>query len=75
MYPLWLLVDFLISLIPSMPTVSSGFNAILDIIGYGCAFIGTSFFLGVIGNITFWMTTQLGWSIIEWCYKKIPGVN
>lgn len=76
MAPLWFLIDFLIGLIPdSISTVSSGFNSILDIIGYGCAFIGTNFFLGVIGNIVFWMTAQLGWAIIEWCYKKIPGVN
>lgn len=75
MYPLWILVYSVIGLIPVLATVPSGFDAILNIIGYGCAFIGTDFFLALLGNIIFWLTAQLGWSVIEWVYKKIPGVN
>ena len=48
---------------------------IYAIIGYGCAFIGTDYFLAVIGNIIFWLTAQMAWSIIEWVYKKFPGVS
>lgn len=29
----------------------------------------------VIGNIAFWLTAQLAWAVIEWIYKKIPGIN
>lgn len=28
-----------------------------------------------IANVTFWISVQYGWAIIEWIYKKIPGVN
>lgn len=75
MLPLWTLIYSVIGLIPVLSSVPSGFNALLDIIGYGCAFIGTDFFLALLGNIIFWLTAQLGWSIIEWVYKKIPGVS
>lgn len=75
MLPLWTLIYSLIGLLPVLSSVPSGFNALLDIIGYGCAFIGTDFFFAVIGNIIFWLTAQMAWSIIEWVYKKIPGVS
>lgn len=75
MTPLWVLVYALIGLFPVLSSVPVGFEAILNIIGYGCAFIGTDFFLAVIGNIVFWLTAQMSWSIIEWVYKKIPGVS
>lgn len=75
MLPLWTLIYSLIGLLPVLSSVPSGFNALLDIIGYGCAFVGTDFFFLVIGNILFWLTAQMAWSIIEWVYKKIPGVS
>ncbi len=75
MTPFWALIYFLINLLPSLSSVPSGFNALLDIIGYGCAFVGTDFFLALVGNIIFWLTSQLAWSIIEWVYKKFPGVS
>lgn len=75
MMPLWFLIDFLIGLIPNISIFSSGFNAVLDIIGYGCSFIGAGFFLSVLGNIVFWLTAHLSWSVVEWCYRKIPGVS
>lgn len=28
-----------------------------------------------IGNVSFWLIAQMAWAIIEWCYKKIPGVD
>ena len=75
MTPFWVLIEGLVSLLPSMSVVSNGFNTVLDVVGYGCAFIGSDFFLGLLGNIVFWLVAQLSWSIIEWCYIKIPGVN
>lgn len=29
----------------------------------------------VLANVGFWLLIQFGWAIIEWVYKKIPGVN
>lgn len=32
-------------------------------------------YLVTMGNIAFWTTLLLSWSLIEWIYKKIPGIN
>ena len=75
MAPLLGLIDFILSLLPVLTTVPKGFNAILNIVGYGCSFIGTDYFLALIGNIVFWLNVHLTWAIIEWGYKKIPGIK
>lgn len=75
MLPFWLLITFLIGLIPKIEIFQSGFGAVTNIIGYGCSIIGTDFFFSILGNIIFWLTIQMTWSIIEWIYKKIPGVE
>lgn len=74
MVPFWILVYNIIGMLPVFTSVPRGFNALLDIIGYGCAFIGTDFFLALIGNFIFWLTAQLTWAIIEWVYRKFPGI-
>lgn len=74
MFPFWILVYNIIGMLPVLTSVPRGFNALLDIIGYGCAFIGTDFFLALIGNFVFWLTAQLTWAIIEWVYRKFPGI-
>lgn len=74
--PFWFLVRSIIGMLPSMDsTANTSFDGILGVIGYGCAFIGTDFFLAFLGNITFWLTIQMLWVVIEWVYKKFPGVN
>lgn len=75
MAPLLGLINFIISLLPVLSTVPRGFGALLNIIGYGCGIIGTDFFFAVIGNIVFWLNVHLTWALIEWVYKKIPGIK
>ncbi|MBC9723255.1 MAG: hypothetical protein H9W82_18960 [Lactobacillus sp.] len=29
----------------------------------------------VIANIAMWISLQFAWAIIEWIYRKIPGIN
>lgn len=75
MKPFWILIMFLIGLIPSMSVSLPGFNALLNIVGYGNAIIGTGFTLTILSNIVFWLVVQMTWAIIEWLYKKIPGIK
>lgn len=75
MSPMWFMVYALIGMFPVLESFPSGFGAVTNIIGYGCAIIGTDFFLSILGNIIFWLTVQLAWALIEWIYKKVPGVN
>ena len=68
---------FIISLIPE--NILS--NNVFDTSGF-TSFISNAFvifpsnlFLVIVANITFWLGVQMLWAIIEWVYKKIPGVN
>ena len=38
-------------------------------------FFGATTFCMVVSNIAFWLTADMVWAIVEWIYKKIPGVS
>lgn len=73
--PLWLLIDLIISLLPSTPGVTVSINSILPLLSNALYFFGASFFCTLVGNFVFWMSAQFAWAVIEWVYIKIPGVN
>lgn len=73
--PLFGLLTLILEMIPAFTTPVVGFNTVLDIAGYGTRILGSKFCFVVISNIVMWLTIQMGWSIIEWVYKKIPGVK
>ena len=77
--PIWAIINGLISLLGVFFgefTWSVGnFDVLLDLLGYGVYFFGTSTFCMVVSNIAFWLTVDMVWAIVEWIYKKIPGVN
>ena len=70
------LIGGLIGLLPAMPDISalniSGLSHILSKV-----FIVFPFplFCFIVGNIVFWIALDIIWAIIEWVYKKIPGVD
>lgn len=47
----------------------------LKLIAKGMMFFPVDVYVIVIANIALWLTIQFGWAIIEWLYKKIPGIN
>lgn len=70
------LISFLISLIPSTgSTVSGSISSVLDLLGYGIYIVGPVCFVTVVGSFITWTTINFAWAIIEWIYKKIPGIN
>lgn len=50
-------------------------NTLLQALAYFNSFIGNDMFLVVIGHSIFFWTAEVMWSIVEWIYKKIPGVD
>lgn len=74
--PFWVLIDMLISILPVTPLGTVGsLTTVLEVACYGVKLIGLAEFIKVIGVIASWHTIHLGWSIVEWLYNKIPGVN
>lgn len=75
--PFMLLIDFIIGLVPNMQmaqqnVISANFYEIMQL---GLFFFGSSTFVIIIVNVTAWLSIQIAWAVIEWVYKKIPGVS
>lgn len=50
-------------------------GTLLDCLAYLNSFIGLDIFLVAVGHsVLFWLA-EIGWSIVEWIIKKIPGVD
>lgn len=74
--PLWCLLDLIITLLPATPFCTvSNLASILEVASYGVNIFGVAQFIKIIGVILFWHTAHLTWAIVEWIYKKIPGVD
>lgn len=74
--PIFLLVDGFISLIPPVGFVlPNWFMSFVSVVRVGLSFFPSGVFAIVIGNIAFWLTAHMIWAIIEWLYKKVPGVS
>lgn len=73
--PIFLLINSLISLLPQMEGLPSWVNDLATVIGYALNVVPVDVWVISIANIMFWNFGLIGWSIIEWIYKKIPGVD
>lgn len=74
--PFWLFVSFLIRLefdfMTEIPNWYPQFRSLMQI---GLSVFPIDVWVIVIANLAFWMTIHLSGAVIEWLYKKIPGVS
>lgn len=69
-------VNFLITLFPSYHTFSgTPVTGFYDLVGLGLYFFGTAPFALVISSVVMWSAGELTWSLVEWVYRKIPGID
>jgi len=73
--PLFLLLRGLILLLPAAFTLPDWSVSFISLIQKALFFFPADVWFIVIGNIVFWLVAQFTWAIIEWVYKKIPGIN
>lgn len=73
--PLFLLVKFLIGLLPNTPTVNLTLDNLILFVRKGLYFTDSTVFFTCIGTVVTFTTLQFSWAIIEWVYKKIPGID
>ena len=70
------LVISIVNMIPDLSMVSSTVGqSFYHFISIGCYFFGTSNFILVITCVLAWAGIDLAWAVIEWAYKKVPGVD
>lgn len=70
-------INMFLSLIPELPGFSQfqGLLGFVELVGYGSIFIDLSVFLSC---LLVWFALwrfEFVYSVLEWLWKKIPGVN
>ena len=77
--PLFWLLGFILDLLPDMshidPLTDFDISGFIYILAYGFYIFPFSLFMIFVGNMLFWLGAQMVWAIIEWVYRKFPGVN
>lgn len=69
-------INFLIEILPfDIQFINGGLSSFIDLLGYGVYIVGPTCFVAMIGTWITWTTIHISWAIIEWIYKKIPGIN
>ncbi len=69
------LILYIISLVPIAPSSPNWLSSSLSIISKGLTIFPSDVWIIVLTNISAWIVIQYTWAIIEWVYKKIPGVD
>lgn len=69
------LVRLIIAFIPTGFALPGWLTNFITFVGTGLSFFPSNVFTISISNIAFWLGVQMTWAIVEWLYKKVPGLN
>lgn len=69
------LVSVIISFLPSGLQLPNWIVNFTTFVGTGLSFFPSGVFAILISNVAFWLGVQMTWAIIEWLYKKVPGLD
>lgn len=69
------LVNWIISFLPQGLALPNWLTSFVSFLGTGLSFFPSNVFTILLSNVAFWLTVQMVWAIIEWVYKKIPGID
>ena len=73
--PIFFLINTAINAIPLAFQIPNWLADIISLLFKAMQFFPLDVWVVVMGNIGFWLLAQFAWAIIEWCYKKLPGVD
>lgn len=73
--PIFLLIDSLLLLIPKNSDLPGWIQDTVNLLGIALMFFPADVWYITISNICFWNFGHIGWAVIEWIYKKIPGID
>lgn len=73
--PIKVLILLILNVIPELPKLPEWVVDFIDLFQTGIALLPGGVVSVIFLNVIFWLSIHLIWSIIEWCYKKIPGVS
>lgn len=73
--PIYSILITIINLIPDMGDLPTWIDNAASLLGYILMFFPIDVFAFIIGNVGLWMGAHFIWAVIEWIYKKLPGVD
>ena len=73
--PIFNLLNSFVDKIAVTPTSLPDISGFGNIVGYSLYFFPVGMLTLIIGNFLMWYTLNFAWAIIEWIYKKIPGIS
>lgn len=65
----------IVGVFPEMHTIPDWFSAFISVLQIGLYFFPADVLVIIIANVMFCNISLVGWSVIEWVYKKIPGIS
>lgn len=67
----------LVNLVPSLPQFEflAGLSGFFELLSWGLIFVDKNVFLGCLGVWFAFYRFEFSYSILEWLWKKIPGVE
>lgn len=72
---LFMPINLLVSMLPKTIVQTASNIQLPQILRWGACFFPLDAALLAIGAFVTWYTIFMTWAIIEWIYKKIPGVS
>lgn len=73
--PIFEFINWILGFLPDMNVLPTWINDMITVIGYGLQLFPQDVWIITIVNVSLWTVGLIGWSIFEWLYKKIPGVD
>ena len=73
--PLLVAIETLYNLIPDFPSIPVHLTQAFNILRKPLSIFPYSLWVAILFNILTWITIDFTWAIVEWVYKKIPGID
>lgn len=73
--PIYELLGVLISALPVIGDLPTWIDNAFTLLSYILMFFPSEVFSVIFFNVITWLGIHFAWSVIEWLYKKIPGIN
>lgn len=73
--PMFLLIKGLISLLSFAGTFPAWAVDFLKLMSTALEYFPADVLVVILCNVWLWISAFLAWAVIEWVYKKVPGVD
>lgn len=69
------LIEMIVSLFPDLPDLPNFMAETISLLSVPLGLFPLDLWVVIISNLFFWFGASFLWSIVEWVYKKLPGVS